>query len=178
MELTPDALRKLVSYDPESGVLTWKPRAGKKNWNARFAGMECFTARDGKGYRHGSILGKTMLYHRLAWVVYYGEFPTTVVDHINGDKDDNRICNLRQVSQKLNARNAKMSSRNKSGVTGVRYSSGKWLADIGVDMRCIYLGSFNTFEEAVAARKAAEKLHGYHANHGRSLDGDDLISPE
>jgi hypothetical protein len=146
-------------------------------WNSKNAGKECFTARDGKGYRHGSVLGKTMLYHKVAWAIYYGVFPSKVIDHINGDKYDNRIENLREVDQKQNTRNAKMSKRNKSGVTGVRRcnKSSKWVADIGVDMKCVVIGRYNTFEEAVAARKAAEKIHGYHNNHGRSLDVDDLI---
>lgn len=189
MKITPEDLRLLITYDPETGVMTWNERKeimerftfkNWKGWNGRNAGKECFTARDGKGYRHGSILGNTMLYHKVAWAIHYGEFPSKSIDHVNGDKYDNRISNLREVDQKENARNAKMSKRNKSGVTGVRRcsKSSAWIADIGVDMKCVIIGRYKTFEEAVAARKAAEKIYGYHKNHGRSVDTDYTINRE
>lgn len=189
MKISPEELKMLIDYDPKSGSLTWKhrePEMGRfkfpnaKGWNGRNAGKECFTAKDGKGYRHGRIMGNNLLYHRVLWAIHYGRFPEKYLDHINGDKTDNRIENLREVDQKTNSRNSKMSSRNTSGVTGVRQcsKSSSWIADIGVDMKCFVIGRYKTFEEAVAARKAAEKLHGYHKNHGRSLYTDNTTNRE
>lgn len=107
--------------------------------------------------------------HRIIWKMVYGVDPPDVIDHINGDSRDNRLNNLRAVSQKENARNMKMSRSNTSGHTGVGVdSSGRgWGAHIKVDGKTHRLGTFDTFEEAVAARKTAERRFGFHPNHGR-----------
>jgi hypothetical protein len=98
----------------------------------------------------------------------HGYWPKEV-DHINGDSCDNRLVNLREVNHQQNMRNAKRRSDNSSGATGVYYikATGRWIAQIRVDNRGRHLGAFNSFEEAVAARKAAEVALGFHENHGR-----------
>lgn len=93
-----------------------------------------------------------------------------MIDHINGDKEDNRLINLRECDHRTNGRNCKRSVKNTSGITGVRMDKRiqKWVAEIKIDGTGRHLGSFDTIEEAAAARKGAEKVSGFHANHGRT----------
>lgn len=173
---TPIELRKLLSYNPETGKLTWLPRPREMfqrsrlhgTWNTRFAGTEAFTAADGHGYLHGTIRGVKAKAHRVAYALYHGEWPEREVDHINGDRTDNRIANLRSVSRQANLQNMAKRRDNTTGVTGVyhqpRCTRRKWSARIGRRS----LGSFETFDAACAARRAAEVEHGFHPNHGRS----------
>lgn len=166
--LTPEKLHELLEYDPETGTLTWKCR-GNPQWDARFAGKAAFTSYR-NGYKAGGIFNKMYDAHRIIWMMVHGEWPNTI-DHINGVKDDNRIENLRNVTQAENCRNAKRTRNNKSGHNGVSWSKGsrKWLAQIMVNRKCIYLGRFIDIEDAIAARAAAEIEHGFHENHGRVM---------
>jgi hypothetical protein len=183
-----ETLRKLLDYDPETGVFTWRerpldlfsnPKRGN-SWNARMAGKPAFSNIDNCGYPRGPILGRRILAHRVAWAIFHGEEPPTFIDHINGNRADNRISNLRLATSLQNMKNQKLNATNKSGVMGVRVfkATGKWHAQIKVRRKSIHLGYFNTFEEAVAARRNAEALHGFDPNHGRqaasSLSGSSL----
>ncbi len=90
------------------------------------------------------------------------------IDHINGDKSDNRISNLRLVTMNQNMMNKKKYSSNKSGIVGIakRSDTNSWRAQISVKGKAIKLGSFKTREEAINARLAAENKYGFHINHG------------
>lgn len=112
-----------------------------------------------------------MLAHRVAWALHYGEWPDGQIDHINGDKADNRLDNLRVVTAQGNAKNRPLRSDNTSGHVGVYWvtETKQWMAQIKVDGRQVTIGRYKTFEDAVVARKKAEEVHGYHANHGRRL---------
>ena len=174
---TPETLRKLLSYDPDTGLLMWKRRplemfATKnafKSWNTRYCGNLAFGSIDGRGYRQGAIFSKYCLGHRVAYAVYYGVWPVGDIDHINGDKVDNRIENLREATQTENSRNMKIPTTNTSGVIGVSWDkkARRWRAGITAAGKQVYLGTFESFDDAVAARKAAEVKYGYHPNHGR-----------
>jgi hypothetical protein len=174
----PELLRKLLRYEPETGKLFWNHRPlemfGKKRiwatWNTRWAGREAFTSTDGHGYQQGQLLSRRMHAHRVIWAVMTGRWPTGQIDHINGVRNDNRLLNLREVSVSENRKNQRRRLNNTSGVTGVSWAHDKqkWLADIRVDGKQIYIGRFDDFEDAVAARKAAEKTYGFHPNHGRA----------
>ena len=177
---TPEHLRQLLRYEPETGKLFWRERTpdmfqdGKHSaahicarWNSKFGGKEAFTA-SSRGYRVGAIWGQNILAHRAAWAIYYGAWPSKWLDHINGNPSDNRIENLRDVEHAENMRNTRRRGDNTSGVTGVYWleEKNKWGAFIK-SHKIIALGRYETFGEAVAARKAAEKVLGYHQNHGR-----------
>ena len=180
---TPQYLRQLLRYEPETGKLFWRERPANlfkpdgyrtpegcaANWNSRWAGKEAFTANIGTGHLHGRIDYKAHLAHRVAWALHYGEWPKGEIDHINHDPADNRVENLRDVTHSENLKNQSLRRNNRSGVTGVklRQEGGPWIANIKHAGKLIYLGKFDRFEDAVAARKEAEGRYGYHANHGR-----------
>lgn len=174
---TPDELRQLLRYEPETGKLYWLERPPEmfelerlgKAWNTRWAGKEGLATRDRDGYLRGDILGGSFFAHRVAWALTHGDWPTEQIDHINGQRDDNRLANLRCVSHAENQRNRSRRRDNAAGRTGVYWykAYAKWTAAIGVDGRLIFLGYFDRFEDAVAAREAAEIEHGYHPNHDR-----------
>lgn len=138
------------------------------SWNTRYAGAPALSSVNGIGYRAGALLGTCQLAHRVAWAIHHGEWPKNV-DHINGKRTDNRIVNLRSVSRSQNQRNMKRNSNNTSGVTGVYsgYSPNTWRAAIKVRGRTIALGTYERKQDAMAARKAAERKYGFHPNHGR-----------
>lgn len=150
--------KSVWSYDPETGVVSWNARegavAGSKNSN---------------GYIIIQFEGRAYKAHRLAWMIFHGTVPNGDVDHINGDRTDNRISNLRVVSRSVNMRNARRPSNNTSGVTGVYWdkSKGCWRSLIKVHGKSMNLGHFDRFDDAVDARKTAEVRHGFHENHGR-----------
>lgn len=177
---TPDELRQLLRYEPETGKLFWLPRGvewfpeGERRnnacaiWNSRFAGKEALAALS-NGYKHGAILGQNYPAHRVCWSIFYGEHPSLLIDHINGDKVDNRIINLREVTNSENAKNSKMHVGNKSGRTGVFRDEARniWIAYIMSEGVRRHLGNFTEFSRAVEARSAAEIALGFHPNHGR-----------
>ncbi|MGQ2942919.1 MAG: HNH endonuclease signature motif containing protein [Blastomonas fulva] len=105
----------------------------------------------------------------MAWLLFYGDWPTAQVDHIDGDRANNRICNLRDATHSDNCRNAGLSKRNKSGRIGVHFdhTRQRWVAGTKIMGKPIRLGRFATFEEACAARSAIEREYNFHPNHGR-----------
>lgn len=151
-----DNLRESFTYDPNSGKIYWKDR---------YNGREAYTSYQTGGYKQGGAFGKFVTAHRVAWFLYYGEWPTAYIDHINGVKDDNRICNLRDVSAKDNSKNQKKAKRNTSGVTGVVWHKNvkRWVVRVGDN----HVGTFTCFVEAVFARRKAEAEHGYSKDHGK-----------
>ena len=154
---TQERLRHLLDYDPETGVFTWLVRRG------RAAAGSVAGCVHSEGYVRVKVDGATHVAHRLAWLFVYGEWPKQEIDHINRVKTDNRIANLRDVSRRENALNVGVFSNSTSGVTGVYWCKreGKWLTQITVFGRDQHLGYFADFNDAVAARHAAEmEVHG------------------
>ena len=175
---SPELLRKLLRYEPETGKLFWMPRPlemfATKNafgtWNTRWANAEAFTSIDGRGYKQGHFSGKHLRAHRVVWAVHFGSWPKNEIDHINGNRSDNRIENLRDVPHRDNMKNMSVSRANTSGQIGVDWSKKDkcWRAFIGVGGSRRYLGSFIEKHDAISARKRAEIEMGYHPNHGRT----------
>ena len=166
---------KRLSYDPETGIFIWKEvgpeffssETSMKKWLPRFAGKQAGTV-SVHGYVKINIRGKIISAHRLAWLMYYGDWPDGMIDHINWEKTDNRINNLRVVTCSENARNRGKQSNNTSGVLGVTWHKGrgKWHSQIKGPDGYEYIGMFDDIEEAKIARKAAQERLGYHENHG------------
>lgn len=163
--LTCDILRKFVNYDPTTGLLTWRLRATRAAQLGEPIGTVVGTLPD-KGYVVITLFGVTYQAHRLAWLHYYGQFPDKQIDHIDHNRTNNRIANLRETSSHTNMKNKSLYTTNTTGYSGVTPHGDSWLARIGVNGTKVLLGTFRTFDEAVAARKAAEKLLDYHVNHG------------
>lgn len=165
-----DKLRSRIAYDPESGSFTWLHcKDCRPCWNSRFEGKMALNAPHSNGYFFGAIDNQKIFAHRAAWAIVHGFWPDGEIDHINHDKRDNRISNLRLINRSDNARNLSKSRSNKSGVTGVfkHTQTGAWQAQIRVNRKSIHLGSFNEIEDAIAARRSAEIKYGFHQNHGK-----------
>ena len=172
-----------MSYDPVTGLLTWRERAAStfngsakrsvdwvaRNWNATYAGRPILPTPCKNGYRYTSVSCQRFLMHRLIWKLVTGRDPETEIDHINGVRTDNRWLNLREVSIQGNGRNMQRQKRNLSGTTGVLWDASRerWAAAIVVDYVTIHLGRFVELNDARNARKAAEKQYNFHKNHGR-----------
>lgn len=159
---TQERLRELYDYNPETGEFARKTKKG--TWK-----LKPITVR---GYRNVVVDGSHYDAHRLIWMWQYGADPGDLeVDHINGDGHDNRLCNLRLVTQSENQRNTKLYKNNKTGVPGVYKVKVKngyvYRVRIMHNEKWLYLGTFKTLEEAIDVRKAAEKRYGFHENHGR-----------
>lgn len=178
--VTPAILRELLLYDPETGDLIWRPRAQKwfsrktdqARWNGRFANKIAGDIRS-NGYRRVAIFYKQYFAHRVVFAMQTGEWPKSEIDHIDHDRSNNRWSNLRIVSSSENQKNATRSKNNLSGVTGVGWdrSRGKWCAYIRHNGRKLNLGRFANFDEAVAARSAANHKFNFHPNHGANRKG-------
>ena len=179
-ELSFAEVDEILKLDADTGRLFWKERGrhlfeeGKtgdriwRSWNGRFAGKEAFTTIGRDGYRRGAIHWKNYLAHRVVWLLHEGEWPAAEVDHINGDRGDNRLENLRAVSRLENSRNCKLRSSNTSGVTGVGWSrrAQKWMAHICVEGEYRHLGLFKSIYDAKAVRLAAQDGIGFTERHG------------
>lgn len=174
---SPELLRKLLRYEPDTGKLFWRERTpdmfANKNasavWNGRHAGQEALSTLHNFGYMCGDVCGRKCLAHRVVWAIVYGQWPQKQIDHINGDKADNRVENLREVTHQVNARNANMRVTNTSGYNGVCWQKNnkKWVAYIKIDGRRKHLGHFDDIRAAAAARKAAEIGYGFTERHGK-----------
>lgn len=141
--LTSERVRHVLSYDKTTGVFTWlnPPRTCPRKKGA-------VTGSHGiNGYLHIRVDGVACLAHRLAWLYVHGAWPSSKLDHINGQRHDNRIVNLRLASDEVNAQNLRAPQRNnKSGFLGVCLckQTGRWMAQITADGRSRKLGRFDT----------------------------------
>lgn len=174
-------LLSILEYDEHTGVLTWLPRplsefyvsntlrraAICETWNKRFAGKQAFTAIS-CGYHVGAVRREIFLAHRVIWKMVYGSDPIGV-DHIDGNRQNNRLVNLREADQAINSKNSSMSKANTSGRIGVAYhkQAKRWRAYITVDRKQLALGLFTSIEDAIEARRDAEHFYGFHENHGK-----------
>jgi hypothetical protein len=164
--ITQARLKQLLSYDPETGIFTWKaPRRGVT------LGAQCGTDLRSGGKLYTAIHVDWMKYsaHRMAWLYIHGELPPAQIDHIDGNGRNNRLSNLRAVTCAENQQNRRLMSTNSSGFCGVcwKKSRSRWLVQIHINGKNTLVGNYKTIIDAVAARIRANKKHGFHANHGQ-----------
>lgn len=174
-------LRKRLEYNPETGVLRFKAKAGTdratNSWNARFAGAVTGSLTEA-GYLavNLTVNGKSYLIfaHRLAWALMSGDWAhhKVQIDHINGVRDDNRWINLRKCAHEQNGKNRVQSAANKTGFKGVvlGYKGRRWIAQIRENGKSHYLGYFDDPKAAALAYDAAAiRLHGEYARTNASM---------
>lgn len=157
MKLTHERLKQVLNYNPDTGLLT---RLVATSTNTKVGDIAGSLHRT--GYSYVMIDYETYAIHRLAWFYHYGEMPKYDVDHINGDKTDNRICNLRDVPEMTNMQNERKARRNNtSGYLGVHFRKErqKWVAQLRVNGKHKRFGSFDTPEEAYEAYLKAKRLY-------------------
>lgn len=149
-----EKIGQFVEYNCETGDFIHK----KKRYAGKVAGTFAKT-----GYRQLMIDGKTMLAHRVAWAIVHGAWPDGDIDHINGERSDNRICNLRLATRSQNLQNIrKIRGDNRCGVTGVFFNAkhNKWQAQITSNGKGKYLGLFEDKSSAAQAYATAKReLH-------------------
>lgn len=154
LTMTADLVRELLCYDPDTGSMTNKSTRSCR----AIVGEQIGTVMK-KGHLSAGVAGGRYLVHRLAWLHFYGQWPSQQIDHINGDPSDNRIANLRDVSNVTNQQNKhRPPSNNTTGTAGVSRNYDAYCAYIDVDGKRINLGRFRTIEEAAKARFAAKRL--------------------
>lgn len=141
-------IAKIVSdftYDPETGVVT--------------SGRGSHGARHSRGYLVFNVDGRAVLAHRIAWVLAHGVAPSAQIDHINGNRTDNRLANLREATPAQNLGNTKIRRDNTSGFKGVSWNRAcnRWQAHISQRGRSKYLGVFKSREAAHEAYLAAAR---------------------
>ncbi|WP_161539945.1 HNH endonuclease [Glaciimonas sp. PCH181] len=161
--ITQAEIRSLLTYNEATGVFSWlkKHRGCRKDLVAGSVNK--------KGYVTIIIAGVRYYAHRLAWLYITGEFPVVMIDHKNGDRADNRICNLRLCTMSQNANNSGMKPCNTSGYKGVSWSreKGKFYARCRALGKVCWLGYFETAESASAAyTNFASAAHGEFFNSG------------
>lgn len=172
-----EVLRQLLDYDEGTGSLFWKHRtrdvAPDENrrigFNKRHAGKQAFTTTSSAGYKTGTIFSQQFYAHRIIFALHFGHCPKGEVDHINGDRSDNRPENLRDTDSSGNGKNITLPTNNSSGAVGVYWyeSRKKWQAAITVKGKNKHLGYFDSIEDAISVRRKAQDKLGYHPNHGK-----------
>ncbi len=151
--ITQEFLKSIVEYDKETGLFSRKNGAK-------------FGFKDG-GYLRAEINGKSYYLHRLAWLYEYGVLPEFHLDHANGDKMDNRICNLREANRSQNMCNVAKTKRNTSGIKNVSFhkEANKWRVVVSVEGKNKSFGLYDDIE--LAELVAIEAKHKYHGDFAR-----------
>lgn len=166
--ITQQELRRLFHYDPKVGNFVRLTALPEYPVGTIAGSIERHSG--GRAYIRMNINGRVYAAHHLAYLYVHGSMPPSgmVIDHEDGNGLNNRIANLRVVTQLDNTKNQKLDKRNKSGIPGVRWVERRqrWEASIGIERKVCYLGYFSDLLNAAAARKSAELDHGFHSNHG------------
>jgi hypothetical protein len=161
VELPPiDVLKELFEY--RDGCLYWRVSRGPSVKAGSKAGCV-----NGEGYMVVGLNYRKFLVHRIAWALH-GNAPVPLLDHVNGDKTDNRIENLRIGNPEMNMQNMRLRRDSTSGIKGVSWhkQSNRWTGQVWHRNKIYLAGSFTDKEECAAAvRKLREELHGEFARH-------------
>lgn len=162
-----DEISCSIGYNKDTGDLFWLRDAIR---GSKLKAGRSILSKDVHGYIQINLSGNVLKGHRVAWFLHYGSWPDGQIDHINHNRSDNRICNLRVVDNTENHRNRPKQSNNKTGVVGVcvHKKSGLYRAYINFDGKQKNLGYFKNLDEAKEARRLANIEYGFHENHGSS----------
>jgi hypothetical protein len=160
----------------EDGCLIWRERPlshfktvnSQRTWNAKFSGKNACLVDSSEDRYRICIDGTFFKFHRVAWALHHDEWPTKILDHIDGDATNNKIENLREVTKSQNAENQKLRADNKHGVSGISFNKAnkRWYVRITKEKNANYIGCFTTKEEAIEARHKAYKQLGFTERHG------------
>lgn len=172
---TPELLRKLLRYEPDTGKLFWLPRDREffksdgsfRSWNSQFANRVAFTAIDRDGYNRGAVLQRAYYAHRVIWAMQAGAWPKEQIDHVDQNKLNNKWCNLREASISQNGANKASKPNSSSRYLGVSWNkqTKKWLAQIVKNGERVRLGLFvNEKDAAIAYDRMAILKHGEFAS--------------
>ena len=155
--LTQQILKKWLNYNSDTGIFTWKKKPNRRIKIDSVAGHH----RPKNGYIVIRIDSKNYFAHRLSWLYVYGEWPKNEIDHINQNKGDNKIYNLRDIKHRYNTINISY-RKNKSGVTGVHWcnTSNRWITRINLNKKLIYTKYYKKFIDAVKSRYNGEIEYG------------------
>lgn len=156
--ITYEELAEVLDYFPDTGDFIWKESRGSRAIKGCSAGT--ITP---DGYVSIRVKGHIYRAHRLAWLYCFREWPEQFIDHINGNRQDNRLDNLREATKTQNSYNTKVHKDNGTGVKGVYYNkaNNNYRAQIRYNGKTISLGSFKTIEEASEVyNKKAIEIHG------------------
>jgi hypothetical protein len=148
-----ERLQELLAYEPETGLFRW--RVDKNRGRAGAVAGTILSPK--RPYLIIGVDDRRFLAHRLAWFYMTGKWPESGIDHVNGEQSDNRWANLREATQSQNSGNGRAKSTNTSGFKGVFPKDGKWVASIMVDGDRIWLGRWNTAEDAAQVYRIAAK---------------------
>lgn len=163
--LSQELVKEYLDYDETTGHLTWIKKPSKKIYiNSRAGSLHK------SGYRQIYFMGKTYPEHRLIWLWVYGVMPTHEIDHINHIRDDNRLCNLREVTRAENSRN-RTRQRTRIDEAGIWWCKRRkrYIAEITFNQKKVFQRSFVSIDEAISQRKAKLLELGFHENHGDIL---------
>ena len=183
-----DELRRLIKYDPETGYLYYRdrceedfegqksPSKAARHFNKVFAGRRAFKFLNSSGYHSGSLMNKTFVAHRIAWAIIYGQEPE-MLDHINGVRTDNRLCNLRRADSKTNGQNQGIRSDNKTGMSGIWRKKPKawgaaWVVVKSENNRITSKKSFHCLGLAIRYRNKDLRDRGFISGHGIRKSGE------
>lgn len=158
-KITQEKLRSFFYYNQNTGRMYKKKKVGSRG--RQVGGYDVGNGSLRNGYHHIGINGKQYIFHRIVWLYMEGFFPEFDIDHINGNKADNRWMNLRHVSRSCNLQNCTTAKNNISGYTGVWFDTqcGKWVAKLMVNGKTCYLGRYDNQLDAAIARIAGEEWH-------------------
>lgn len=148
--------QQALIYNPETGVFVWSEYA----WHKRNRGL-CAGSKKRNGYIEIQLQGKMLKAHRLAWILVYGDLADDVeIDHLDGDRSNNRLSNLRAVNRNINQQNQRKARKdNRTGLLGVSRSGSGWKAELRINGKKVNVGTYKTPELAHQAYVSAKRIH-------------------